>query len=200
MIVKSIDTEWKGFLFRSRLEARWAMFFDACGADWEYEPEGFELDNGLRYLPDFRIRNVRICHGIDMIIPELFIEVKGVMGELDAKKIKAFCDYNHPDGISTYDVYPYSTPIFVVKNIPAGTNIFDIILYMHVRLKVYDMEEKGIPFFNYYFIDGDWFWGMPGVDKKGNFAIFGCVPDYIDFVDEEQTMTAYNKARQARFW
>lgn len=41
-----------GVLFRSRLEARVAVFLDAIGARWEYEYEGFDL-NGTRYLPDF---------------------------------------------------------------------------------------------------------------------------------------------------
>ena len=43
--MKVIQTEYKGYLFRSRLEARWAVFFDACGVDWEYEPEGYDLGN-----------------------------------------------------------------------------------------------------------------------------------------------------------
>ena len=29
--IKAIQTEYNGYLFRSRLEARWAVFFDACG-------------------------------------------------------------------------------------------------------------------------------------------------------------------------
>ena len=37
--LKPIPTVYKGYRFRSRLEARWAVFFDACGAKWEYEPE-----------------------------------------------------------------------------------------------------------------------------------------------------------------
>ena len=41
--MKAIQTEYKGYLFRSRLEARWAVFFDACGVRWEYEPEGYDL-------------------------------------------------------------------------------------------------------------------------------------------------------------
>ena len=41
--LRAIQTEYKGYLFRSRLEARWAVFFDACGVDWEYEPEGYDL-------------------------------------------------------------------------------------------------------------------------------------------------------------
>ena len=37
---------------RSRVEAKWAIYFDAMGFSWEYELEGYELD-GIRYLPDF---------------------------------------------------------------------------------------------------------------------------------------------------
>lgn len=51
-MLKAIDTEYKGFLFRSRLEARWAVFFEHLGIPWEYEKEGYDL-NGLYYLPDF---------------------------------------------------------------------------------------------------------------------------------------------------
>ena len=48
-----IQTEYKSYLFRSRLEARWALYFDLCGIKWQYEAEGFTLSDGQRYLPDF---------------------------------------------------------------------------------------------------------------------------------------------------
>lgn len=51
--LRAITTRYKGFAFRSRMEARWGVFFDHLGIKWDYEPEGFELGNGLRYLPDF---------------------------------------------------------------------------------------------------------------------------------------------------
>lgn len=51
--IKAIETEYKGYRFRSRLEARWAVFFDNFPLDWWYEPEGFILDDGTMYLPDF---------------------------------------------------------------------------------------------------------------------------------------------------
>ena len=51
-MIKAIDTEYNGLYFRSRLEARWAVFFDTAEIRYEYEPEGFEHD-GIRYLPDF---------------------------------------------------------------------------------------------------------------------------------------------------
>lgn len=51
--MRAIETEYNGVRFRSRLEARWALFFDALGLRWEYEAEAFELSDGTRYLPDF---------------------------------------------------------------------------------------------------------------------------------------------------
>ena len=51
--MKAIETTYRGWKFRSRLEARWAVFFDALRIAWEYEPEGFEFADGERYLPDF---------------------------------------------------------------------------------------------------------------------------------------------------
>lgn len=64
-MLKAIETVYKGYKFRSRLEARWAVFFDALGITWEYEKEGYDLD-GVWYLPDFWL-------------PEwcCFIEIKG---------------------------------------------------------------------------------------------------------------------------
>lgn len=47
---KAIPTQYRGTNFRSRLEARWASFFDQCGFQWEYEP--FDLDG---WIPDFHI-------------------------------------------------------------------------------------------------------------------------------------------------
>lgn len=55
--MKAIETSYKGYRFRSRLEARWAIYFDTLGVEWEYEPEGFILDDGTMYLPDFYIKD-----------------------------------------------------------------------------------------------------------------------------------------------
>ena len=48
--MKGIETTYAGTVFRSRLEARWACFFDKLCWQWSYEP----LD-GRGYLPDFAI-------------------------------------------------------------------------------------------------------------------------------------------------
>lgn len=52
---RAIETRYQGYRFRSRTEARWAVFFRYLGLPWDYEPEGFELPGGTRYLPDFKI-------------------------------------------------------------------------------------------------------------------------------------------------
>jgi hypothetical protein len=53
MTIKAIETVYKGYRFRSRLEARWAVFFDTAGITYQYEPEGFDLGEAGYYLPDF---------------------------------------------------------------------------------------------------------------------------------------------------
>jgi hypothetical protein len=58
--LKAIETEYNGHLFRSRLEARWAMFFDEIGIVYQYELEGYELEGGGRYLPDFYLPDFKV--------------------------------------------------------------------------------------------------------------------------------------------
>lgn len=53
MSIKAIETVYKGYRFRSRTEARWAVFFDALDVRWEYECEGYDLGPLGWYLPDF---------------------------------------------------------------------------------------------------------------------------------------------------
>lgn len=57
--IKAIPTKYKGINFRSRLEARWAVFFDSMFIKWEYEKEGYQLKSGW-YLPDFWLPEMKI--------------------------------------------------------------------------------------------------------------------------------------------
>jgi hypothetical protein len=57
--IKAIETEYKGYRFRSRLEARWAYFFDLLGWEWDYELDGYHLPSG-EYLPDFYIKTINV--------------------------------------------------------------------------------------------------------------------------------------------
>jgi hypothetical protein len=73
MNIPAIETAYKGYRFRSRLEARWAVFFDALGIAWEYEKEGYKLPNKEYYLPDFYLPTI-VVRGVR---PGVWVEIKG---------------------------------------------------------------------------------------------------------------------------
>lgn len=58
-VLKPIPTKYNRHLFRSRLEARYAIYFDELNVEWVYEGEGYDLD-GVRYLPDFYLPKYKI--------------------------------------------------------------------------------------------------------------------------------------------
>lgn len=75
MEAKPIETAYNGYLFRSRLEARWAVFFDAMKLPYRYEMEGFQLGE-LRYLPDFWLpEGVRFIDETE-IRQDVWVEIK----------------------------------------------------------------------------------------------------------------------------
>lgn len=77
MTILAIETKYKGYRFRSRLEARWAVFFDALGVKWEYEKEGYDLGEAGWYLPDFWLPEQQVI-----------VEIKpGVPGGVEARKV-----------------------------------------------------------------------------------------------------------------
>jgi hypothetical protein len=51
--MKVIETEFNGVRFRSRTEARWAVFMACANIKYIYEPEGFDLGESGWYIPDF---------------------------------------------------------------------------------------------------------------------------------------------------
>ena len=71
--IKAIETNYMGCRFRSRLEARWAVFFDAIGWQWEYEKQGYTLgyhdEDEADWLPDFEVSTPSGQH--------FYVEVKG---------------------------------------------------------------------------------------------------------------------------
>ena len=105
-MIKAIETIYKGYRFRSRLEARWAVFFDALKLPWEYEPEGFEFEGGLRYLPDFRVeypgRNETEIH-------KEWFEVKGDLKELTDCELAKIYEFSKHHRITILDGTPRPT-------------------------------------------------------------------------------------------
>ena len=186
-MIQAIETYYKGYRFRSRLEARWAVFFDECGVVWEYESQGYKCSDGTCYLPDFLLHNVA-----GRVNGDLYVEVKGQMNDADAKKIKTFV----AEGM-TEDKRYTNTPILIVGDMPYGNTIDDVIECIFER--AYDDHEKWPNFYNFETIDGDYFAAYPGINRRGQFEIFGDAVHYLGRMNRRATEQAYRTARQARF-
>ena len=72
--IGAIETVYDGYRFRSRLEARWAVFFKTAGIRYIYEPERFRLSTDELYLPDFYLPDVNMRTTEDM--GGIYVEVK----------------------------------------------------------------------------------------------------------------------------
>lgn len=81
--VTAIETSYKGYRFRSRLEARWAVFLDHLKLEWKYEPQGYMVE-GQPYLPDFWVDGLG------------WVEVKG---EIDRAGLLKLGLAARPDGL-----------------------------------------------------------------------------------------------------
>lgn len=81
-----LETSYKGYRFRSRTEARWAVFFDALGIKWGYEVEGYNLGDDVCYLPDFWLSAVSDWPVDDHSLNSCFFEVKGKPPTLEERR------------------------------------------------------------------------------------------------------------------
>ena len=80
-MIQTIPTTYNGIKYRSRLEARWAVFFDEIGVKYYYEHEDFLFKSGKRYLPDFYLPEI-----------DAFCEVKHEFQEDSIYKCKLLCE------------------------------------------------------------------------------------------------------------
>lgn len=219
MKIEAKETQYKGYRFRSRLEAKWAVFFDALGIEWEYEPEGFRLPNGKGYLPDFRLKcwGTRGFHDLDKPF-FLYVEVKGEMTNADADKIMQFCGYEDWQNICSaflcsdcegdYADCPmgykqsqgrFNYPVLIMGNIPNDIcSIRDVsdpdVFHSYERMNGVNIYQ-----FNYLTIDGDEFAAFPAATEDGRFYLWGDDGNYVNSEDCERVLTAYQAAKAARF-
>lgn len=79
----ALETRYAGCRFRSRLEARWARFFDHLAIRWQYEPQGLQIHDRMEiadedewpYLPDFWLPDLG-----------MWAEVKGSWTDAEARR------------------------------------------------------------------------------------------------------------------
>lgn len=87
--IESKTTNYKGIQFRSRTEARWAVFFDGIGVDFEYEKERLTLSDGTSYLPDFYLPQfdayLEVKPNSDSIVTEESVKARQLAHDLEGK-------------------------------------------------------------------------------------------------------------------
>lgn len=54
------DCSYSGMVFRSHLEAKWALIFDILGWDVDYEPGTYRITPTMAYVPDFYVHPLRM--------------------------------------------------------------------------------------------------------------------------------------------
>ena len=167
--MQPIETHYNGYRFRSRLEARWAVFFDAIGQPYIYEPEGFVFEDGTCYLPDFYLEKVS-----GRGTRNIFVEVKGVLNSYDLHKVEMFSRHK---------------PIIIFGQIPnySGSSWYDAFRD--------DMDDN---IYNLAYSEGDWYWAEPKASTHGG-LVLDYPDDRYSYVDERMTRAAYDIARQVRF-
>ncbi len=97
-MLKAIQTEYDGYLFRSRLEAKWAIFFNELGLEYQYEPDGYEFSDNTRYLPDFYLPQVSTSASA---LGGLWVEVKAKnnFGKEATDALRNLCNLTQHPGI-----------------------------------------------------------------------------------------------------
>ncbi len=144
-LFKAIDTLYDSCKFRSRLEARYAVFFKTLGVEYHYEAEGYNLE-GTPYLPDFYLPK-----------QDCFVEIKGVNPtHEEVRKIKLLSLYtNKPAYLFAGDIheprderiysYGYRPPV-PYTCLTDLTEVADYTLPPHIIITLQKLLDGGMCF------------------------------------------------------
>lgn len=130
-MIQAIQTVYKGYRFRSRLETRYAVFFDALNIKWEYEKEGYPLPDLGYYLPDFFLTDYKI-----------WVEIKGqAPTEPELDKIFALFE------ITGFDSFIFNGLPEKGKQIDTHAKVSDVTKYFISKQIQVDTDDALIKFF-----------------------------------------------------
>ena len=204
MEIKAIPTIYKGYKFRSRLEARWAVFFDAMGIEWEYEREGFVLDRlaekddgdgviyggNIFYLPDFYLPK-----------EDLWVEVKPYQfTELEGETLQRFArHFSIVAAIGLPDTKEYT----LLEWLDSESDISKAV--MQHGLFEYALDAAGVTMadlpgfvaYAYRFGESRFFRYLESVLKRAKGHLESEVFDWKRFVSQENHKTWERKWKQA---
>jgi DNA-directed RNA polymerase subunit RPC12/RpoP len=177
--IKAIQTEYNGYLFRSKLEAHWAVFFDELGLDYLYEPEGFQLEEH-NYLPDFLFPEGFFLYDTKKYLKKIWLEVKPVIKIRDREQEKIY-DFVNQTGfdlilLSGSPGIKSAKCLWITKN-------DEQIIEKKVKFLMSPTGKLGL-------ISEDFFSGIIGDREKQK------IKGYLKF---PKLLAAYKKSKQYRF-
>lgn len=108
-MIRAKQTLYRGILFRSMLEARWAVLMDLIGLRFEYEPKQFQVNCGY-YLPDFWLPDIGVW---------LELKPDAITGPSADERVKA-------QAVADID----KNPCFIVCGFPDGHNAASFYLFL----------------------------------------------------------------------
>lgn len=184
--IKAIETKYNGYKFRSRLEARWAVFFDELEVAYEYEPEGFDLSGVFSNLFPGKTASENLWYLPDFYLPDYgwYVEIKP-SGNLE----------QHKESLAKCGLLAHVRQIFVVVGSP-GSNTYN----------VYPLNPVDSPTQSYVFSTGrkcDRLW--LSCDETGAYRALNCDNCWSSKCGDKTPWDhlgmdkAYEAARSARF-
>jgi hypothetical protein len=114
-MIAAIETTYRGMTFRSRLEARWAVFFSTLGLQYQYEPERFSLpqitEQQVDDAAEIDVEPTDILYTPDFLLPKqeklpeaMWVECKGVLQPIDELAMLRLCMHTGIRGIIVKDI------------------------------------------------------------------------------------------------
>lgn len=208
--MKPIETFYNGYRFRSRLEARWAVFMSTLFVPFQYEVEGFQMGN-RRYLPDFWLEDQKAWLEIK---PR--IDGRLQLSPQEAAKLIAFQDGLENGPVPTPDFwivagdpYPCEYDTYLVMRLPSGD--WNVELYgsacwvdcpgcgsLSIQSSGFERDtEPQVHHFCCRRCEGKPTEPLPVGVKAEHGAYSTTTPE--TFTESHRLMRAYNAARSARF-
>jgi hypothetical protein len=143
--IGAIETVYNNYKFRSRLEARWAVFFDELGIEYEYEKEGYNLGELGWYLPDFWLPEFNLWVEVKPLLE--FKSLEWLTTEDKAKQLRAVT----------------GMPVLVVCGDPAETVWKRFYGYRYINCKCEECQGSAVfakgdflPFLMVFNLDDNW--------------------------------------------
>jgi len=127
-MLQAIETVYNGYRFRSRLEARWAVFFTCVDVEYVYEFEGY-TDGNIKYLPDFYIAQfdaffeIKPYTGKNSCVDDVSWEKAVMLSSLSNKLVYFLCGEPYFNG---FDILKYEGYILGSQGpgVPFGSDNF----------------------------------------------------------------------------